>query len=135
MLSTNSTGSLPAKRVSGICTRVYSKRTLQRRNRGRDSTLRTVRSSICIVRILKPQPGEVVQDPAAGTGGFLVAADRKGQGDEGRFRYFSRQEIAARGDNLDIAWLKDSSNTPEDEMTEADELAAAIAAHLRNALD
>ena len=30
----------------------------------------------CMVRLLQPQPGEVVQDPAAGTGGFLVAADR-----------------------------------------------------------
>jgi type I restriction enzyme M protein len=30
----------------------------------------------CMVRLLKPQPGEMVQDPAAGTGGFLVAADR-----------------------------------------------------------
>src|ERR1700730_17464802 len=30
----------------------------------------------CIVRLMKPQPGEVIQDPAAGTGGFLVAADR-----------------------------------------------------------
>jgi type I restriction enzyme M protein len=30
----------------------------------------------CIVRLMKPKPGEVVQDPAAGTGGFLVAADR-----------------------------------------------------------
>lgn len=29
-----------------------------------------------IVRLVKPQPGEVIQDPAAGTGGFLVAADR-----------------------------------------------------------
>ena len=29
----------------------------------------------CMVRLLKPRPGEVVQDPAAGTGGFLVAAD------------------------------------------------------------
>lgn len=29
-----------------------------------------------IVACLKPQPGEVVQDPAAGTGGFLIAADR-----------------------------------------------------------
>jgi len=28
------------------------------------------------VRLLKPQPGEIVQDPAAGTGGFLVASDR-----------------------------------------------------------
>lgn len=25
---------------------------------------------------MKPQAGEVIQDPAAGTGGFLVAADR-----------------------------------------------------------
>src|ERR1700733_3380434 len=30
----------------------------------------------CIVRLVKPKPGEVIQDPAAGTGGFLVAADR-----------------------------------------------------------
>ena len=30
----------------------------------------------CVVRLLKPQPGEIVQDPAAGTGGFLVASDR-----------------------------------------------------------
>jgi type I restriction enzyme M protein len=28
-----------------------------------------------MVRVLKPRPGEVVQDPAAGTGGFLIAAD------------------------------------------------------------
>ena len=25
---------------------------------------------------MQPQPGEVIQDPAAGTGGFLIAADR-----------------------------------------------------------
>ncbi|UGA44065.1 type I restriction-modification system subunit M [Bradyrhizobium quebecense] len=30
----------------------------------------------CVVRLLRPQVGEVVQDPAAGTAGFLVAADR-----------------------------------------------------------
>src|ERR1019366_3823250 len=29
-----------------------------------------------MVRLMRPQPGEIVQDPAAGTGGFLVAADR-----------------------------------------------------------
>src|SRR4051812_10704687 len=28
-----------------------------------------------IVRLVTPRPGEVIQDPAAGTGGFLVAAD------------------------------------------------------------
>lgn len=29
----------------------------------------------CIVRLMQPRPGETVQDPAAGTAGFLVAAD------------------------------------------------------------
>lgn len=30
----------------------------------------------CMVALVKPQPGELIQDPAAGTGGFLIAADR-----------------------------------------------------------
>jgi len=30
----------------------------------------------CMVALLKPEPGELIQDPAAGTGGFLIAADR-----------------------------------------------------------
>src|SRR5262245_346594 len=30
----------------------------------------------CMVRLTQPQAGEVIQDPAAGTGGFIVAADR-----------------------------------------------------------
>ena len=29
-----------------------------------------------LVRLMKPQPGEIIQDPAAGTGGFLIAAER-----------------------------------------------------------
>lgn len=29
----------------------------------------------CIVRVIRPQAGEVIQDPAAGTAGFLIAAD------------------------------------------------------------
>lgn len=29
-----------------------------------------------IIQVIKPQAGETVQDPAAGTGGFLIAADR-----------------------------------------------------------
>ena len=29
-----------------------------------------------IVQLIRPQPGETVQDPAAGTAGFLIAADR-----------------------------------------------------------
>jgi type I restriction enzyme M protein len=30
----------------------------------------------CMVELMQPQPGELIQDPAAGTGGFLIAADR-----------------------------------------------------------
>jgi type I restriction enzyme M protein len=30
----------------------------------------------CMVNCIQPQPGEIVQDPAAGTGGFLIVADR-----------------------------------------------------------
>jgi type I restriction enzyme M protein len=29
-----------------------------------------------LVKVIRPQPGETVQDPAAGTAGFLIAADR-----------------------------------------------------------
>ncbi len=62
-------------------------------------------------------------------------AKRKDQGEEARFRHFSREQIKDRGENLDISWLRDTSGDPEDEMTEPEELAAAIALHLRNALD
>jgi hypothetical protein len=50
-------------------------------------------------------------------------------------RFPRRGEIAARNDNLDISWLRDTSNDPEDEMTEPDELAVAITTHLKNALE
>jgi type I restriction enzyme M protein len=62
-------------------------------------------------------------------------ANRKDEGDEGRFRFYSRKQIAARNDNLDLAWLRDTSGDPEDEMTESEELAAAIMRHLRTALE
>jgi type I restriction enzyme M protein len=62
-------------------------------------------------------------------------AKRKDQREEGRFRLFTREQIAGLGDNLDIAWLRDTSNDPEDEMTEPDELSAAIIGHLRTALE
>jgi type I restriction enzyme M protein len=61
-------------------------------------------------------------------------AKRQDLGEEGRFRYFTCEQIAGRDDNLDIAWLRDTSEDPEDEMTAPEELAAAITKHLRNAL-
>lgn len=64
----------------------------------------------------------------------LGKAQRTDEGEEGRFRYFSRAQIAARNDNLDIAWLRDTSDDPEDEMTEPEDLVAALTGHLRAAL-
>ena len=61
-------------------------------------------------------------------------AGRLDRVEDGRFRRFTRQEIAARGDNLDIAWLRDTSGDPEDALTEPEELIAAIQRHLQNAL-
>ena len=60
--------------------------------------------------------------------------DRTDEGDAGRFRCFSRAEIEARGDNLDIGWLRDTSGDPEDTLTEPEEFVAAIRAHLISAM-
>lgn len=65
----------------------------------------------------------------------LGKAPRTDQGEEGRFRCFTRDQIAARNENLGIAWLRDTSNDPEDELTEPEDIAAAIAGHLRAALE
>jgi type I restriction enzyme M protein len=56
------------------------------------------------------------------------------QGEEGRWRFFGRRQVGDRNDNLDIAWLRDTSHDPEDEMTEPEEIATAIATHLKSAL-
>lgn len=57
-------------------------------------------------------------------------AKRKDQGPEGRFRKFTRAEIAKRGDNLDISWLRDESATGADDLPEPDVIAAEILAKL-----
>ena len=62
-------------------------------------------------------------------------AKRKDQGEAGRFRAFSRAEIAARNDKLDIGWLRDDEEVVEEGLTEPDDIAAAILGHLRAALD
>jgi type I restriction enzyme M protein len=45
-------------------------------------------------------------DPLGGTASLTNRID---SGEEGRFRKFTRSEIAGRSDNLDISWLKDES--------------------------
>ncbi|WP_409560318.1 N-6 DNA methylase [Hyphomicrobium sp. MC8b] len=62
-------------------------------------------------------------------------AKRKDQGEEGRWRSFTRDQITARNDNLDISWLRDTEAEAEEALTEPDDIAAAIIGHLKAALD
>jgi len=46
----------------------------------------------CMVSLMKPQPGELIQDPAAGTGGFLIAADRYIREHHDSFEWTTKQQ-------------------------------------------
>jgi len=60
---------------------------------------------------------------------------RKDQGEEGRWRSFTREQITARNDNLDISWLRDTDTDTEEQLTEPEDIAAAIIGHLKAALE
>lgn len=62
------------------------------------------------------------------------AGERKDEGEQGRWRRFTREDLAARNDNLDIAWLRDSNDEAEEQLIDPEDIANAIAAHLRAAL-
>jgi type I restriction enzyme M protein len=62
-------------------------------------------------------------------------AKRKDTGEEGRFRRFTREWIAERGENLDIAWLKDESDGAGDELPEPEVLAREAMTELEGAFE
>jgi type I restriction enzyme M protein len=62
-------------------------------------------------------------------------APRTATGPEGRWQCFSREEIAARGDSLDLAWLKDDSAEDASDLPEPSELAREAMGELEGALD
>lgn len=62
-------------------------------------------------------------------------AKRQDLGEESRWRCFSRQQITDRNDNLDIAWLRDTEAEAEEQLTEPEDIAAAIIGHLKAALE
>lgn len=68
-------------------------------------------------------------------GGAKALAKRKDAGEQGRFRKFSREQIVERGDSLDIAWLKDDSDTSTDELPEPAVLVQDAMGELEAALD
>ncbi|MBB6095622.1 type I restriction enzyme M protein [Povalibacter uvarum] len=61
-------------------------------------------------------------------------AKRKDEGEQGRFRKFTREEIARRGDSLDIAWLRDESEGSGEELPEPAVLAREAMAELEGAI-
>jgi type I restriction enzyme M protein len=65
----------------------------------------------------------------------LGKAKRADEGETGRFRCFTREQIKARNDNLDIGWLRDTEAEAEEHLTEPEDIAAAIMGHLRAALE
>jgi len=68
-------------------------------------------------------------------GGAKALAKRKDTGEQGRFRKFTREQIASRGDSLGIAWIKDDSDTSADELPEPAVLAQEAMGELEAALD
>ena len=59
---------------------------------------------------------------------------RKDEGEQGRWRRFTRDAIAQRGDNLDIAWLKDENEGGVDDLPDPALLAEDAAHELTAAL-
>ena len=63
------------------------------------------------------------------------SSQRTDQGETGRFSCFTREQIAARGDNLDISWLKDDDVGGVDELPDPEEIASQIRERLSTALE
>ena len=62
-------------------------------------------------------------------------APRTATGPEGRWQCFSREEIGARGDSLDLAWLKDNSAEGGADLPEPAVLAQEAMLELEGALE
>jgi type I restriction enzyme M protein len=69
------------------------------------------------------------------TGSPKNLAKRKDTGETGRFRRFTRDFMAERGESLDIAWLKNESGDATDEMLEPAVLAREAMAELEGAFE
>ena len=68
-------------------------------------------------------------------GSVKSLSQRNDTGEAGRFRRFTRDWIAERSDNLDIAWLKDESEGTTDELPEPAALAQEAMDELEGALE
>ncbi|QSB02306.1 N-6 DNA methylase [Methylomonas sp. EFPC1] len=69
------------------------------------------------------------------SGSSASLANRIDQGETGRFRKFTREQIAERGDSLDISWLKDDNATEAQDLPEPVELAQEAMSELDAAME
>ncbi len=76
---------------------------------------------------------DFLPSPAGGESVARGAKPAGGEG-EGRFRKFTREQIAERGDSLDIAWLKDDNATDAQDLPEPALLAQEAMDELEGAL-
>lgn len=60
---------------------------------------------------------------------------RKDQGEEGRFRRFTRSEIRERNDNLDITWLHDEDVERVEDLPPPEDIALEIMGNLQMAME
>jgi type I restriction enzyme M protein len=67
-------------------------------------------------------------------GSPAILAKREDTGDQGRFRCFTRDWIADRNENLDIAWLRDEDENGTEELPEPSALAQEAMIELEAAI-
>jgi type I restriction enzyme M protein len=79
-------------------------------------------------------PGDFADFEAAFGNDPCGQAKRTDQGPEGRFRCFSRREIAERGDNLDIRWLREREEVADQTLNDPEVIAAAVISTFQAAL-
>lgn len=63
------------------------------------------------------------------------SSKRTDQGGEGRFRHFSRDDIAARGDSLNFSWLKDDREAAAGDLPEPELLVQEAMGELEGAME
>ncbi len=68
-------------------------------------------------------------------GGAAALALRGDTGEGGRFRRYTREEITARGDSLDISWLRDENETDAQDLPPPEVLAQEAMSELEGALE
>lgn len=110
--------------------------------RGKTETSNTKATWIYDLRAQMPKFGKTTPLISAHFRGFVAAfgTDPNGaerapdEGEKGRWRRFSREDVSARGDNLDLSWLREAEDEAEEGLIEPEDIAAAILGHLQAAM-